>query len=71
MDEGTARARREVAGMRSASVEHIAKWRAYPEPHDKATALKTIERVQGEIAKIQAKHPSLKNDYSALDTWRP
>ena len=69
MADNAARARKELDGMRSAVQAHIAKWRQYSDPNDKAFALKTIQRVQGDIAKLRGKHPSLGSD--PLDSWCP
>lgn len=71
MADNTAHARKEISGMRSAIQDHVTKWRQYSDPNDKAFALKTIQRVQGDIARLKVKHPSLNSDADALDTWRP
>jgi hypothetical protein len=71
MADNTAHARKEISGMRSAIEAHIAKWRQYSDANDKAFALKTIQRVQGDIAKLKEKHPSLRTDSNPLDAWRP
>jgi hypothetical protein len=71
MADNTAKARKDLEGMRKAVEEHIGKYQSYPDRQDKETALKTIQRVQGDIAATKAKHPSLTNDSSRLDSWRP
>lgn len=71
MTDNTAKARKELDGMRRAVEEHIGKYQKYPDKQDKDTALKTIRRVQGDIAATKAKHPSLAGNSSRLDNWRP
>ena len=71
MADNTAKARKELAGMRKAVADHIEKYQRYVEPYEKQGALKTVQRVQGDIARLKSKHPSLKDDSDRVDTWRP
>jgi hypothetical protein len=68
MADNTAKARKELAGMRGAARDHISKWRKYPAQQDKDFAAKTIERIQGDIRKIKSEHPSL-NQSASEDSW--
>ena len=70
MADNTARARKELEGFRASIAKHVEKWKQYPAQQDKDFAVKTINRDQGEIEKIKAKHPSL-NSSSWEDTWSP
>lgn len=69
MADNTARAKKELESMRSSVSEHVEKYKRYPDKNDKEFALKTIRRVQAEIQRIKAKHPSLQG--SSWDTWSP
>jgi hypothetical protein len=71
MADNTARARQEIDGMRKAIRGHVEKWKKYPDKQDKDFAVKTIVRVQTDVTNIKEKHPSLKNDSSWEDTWKP
>ncbi len=64
-----ARDQDKLEGHREAVREHIEKYEEYEDENDKDYALKTIERVQGEIADILAHHPHW--DSSWEDTWMP
>jgi hypothetical protein len=68
MSDNTAKARKDLDGARAAVREHVEKWRRYPGEYDKNFAVKTIERVQRDIAKIKSDHPSL-NTNSPEDSW--
>ena len=68
MADNTAKARKDLDGARGAAREHIEKWRKYPNEQDKGFALKTLDRVQRDIAKLKSDHPSL-NSSSPEDTW--
>ncbi|WP_037320355.1 hypothetical protein [Amycolatopsis orientalis] len=71
MADNTARARDQVEGHRKAIRDHIEKWRKYSDQNDKKFALKTIANAQGQIQKLKERHPSLRNDRSSEDQWRP
>jgi hypothetical protein len=58
-----------VDGHRRAIREHIDKYQRYPAKQDKDFALKTIQRIQREIADLKRRNPRLAN--SGEDTWRP
>lgn len=60
---------KKVEGHRRAIREHIDKYRRYPDPNDKNFALKTIQRVQGEIAALKRRKPTIRD--SSEDSWRP
>lgn len=60
---------KKLEGQRAAIREHINKHRSYPEPEDKAFALKTIGNAQDQITAILKKHPHW--DESWEDRWRP
>lgn len=61
--------KRKVDGHRRAVREHIEKYKRYPSPDDKRTALKTIENAQRHITKLRHRSPSIASSYE--DTWRP
>jgi hypothetical protein len=69
MADNTAQARKAIHGHRAAVREHIAKYKKYPDKNDKDFALKTISRVQAQIAKLRSAHPSIPS--ASEDTWRP
>lgn len=71
MADNTARAREQIAGHRRQIRGSVEKWKRYPEPYQKQEQLNTIENVQGHIRKLKDRHPSLKNDEAAEDTWQP
>lgn len=58
-----------IAGHRKAIIEHIEKYEKYPHEYDKEYALKTIERVQKEIADLKRKKPNVGPSWE--DTWKP
>jgi hypothetical protein len=60
---------RKVDGHRRAIREHMDKYRRYPAQQDKNFALKTIERIQREIADIKRRNPRIGS--ASEDTWRP
>jgi len=60
---------RKIEGHRRAIREHIEKYKKYPDKHDKEFALKTIQRVQHEIADLKRRKPNIRASYE--DSWRP
>lgn len=60
---------KKVEGHRRAIREHIDKFNRYPDTHDKEFALKTIQRVQREIADLKRRKPNIRASYE--DSWRP
>jgi|HubBroStandDraft_1064217.scaffolds.fasta_scaffold61559_3 hypothetical protein len=60
---------RKVDGHRRAIREHIDKYRRYTAQQDKNFALKTIERIQREIADLKRRNPRIGS--AGEDTWRP
>ena len=60
---------KKLDGHRRAIREHIEKYERYPAKQDKDFALKTIQRVQREIADLKRRNSRLGD--SREDTWRP
>jgi hypothetical protein len=60
---------RKIDGHRRAIREHIDKYQRYPAQQDKEFALKTIQRVQREIADLKRRNPRIRD--AREDTWRP
>jgi hypothetical protein len=58
-----------VEGHRAAVREHIAKFFDYPLKQDKDFALKTVKRVQGEIADVRARARTIVESWE--DSWEP
>lgn len=58
-----------LEGQRRAIREHIDKYKRYPSPQDKQTALKTIQNAQRQITDLKRRNPRLGN--SREDDWRP
>jgi hypothetical protein len=61
--------KQKIEGHRRAIREHIDKYHRYPSKQDKDFALKTIQRVQREIADLKRRNPRIGS--SREDTWRP
>jgi len=60
---------KKIDGHRRAVRDHIDKYKRYPVQQDKDFALKTIRRVQGEIADLMRKNPRARSSWE--DSWRP
>src|SRR2546423_14878081 len=58
-----------VEGRRRAVRDHIAKYQRYSDKQDKEFALKTIQRVQRQIADLKRRKPKIRG--SDEDSWRP
>ena len=59
---------RKLAGHRRAVKEHIDKYNRYPAKQDKDFALKTIQRIQNEIADLKRRNRTAGSSWE--DTWR-
>ncbi|MFI5915145.1 hypothetical protein [Dactylosporangium sp. NPDC051541] len=62
-------AEKKIQGHRKAVRDHIDKYRRYPDPNDKKFALKTIQRVQGEITSLKRRKATIRDSWE--DSWRP
>jgi hypothetical protein len=60
---------KKVEGHRRAIREHIEKYQRYVDERDKNFALKTIQRVQKEIADLKRRKPNIRS--KPEDSWRP
>lgn len=71
MADNLSSARDRVAGHRKQIRGSVDKWRTYKETYEKNNQVKTIQNAQGQIDKLIQKHPTLKNERSWEDTWKP
>jgi hypothetical protein len=58
-----------LEGHRRAIRDHIDKYRRYELQREKDHALKTVQRIQGEIQDLKRRNPNASS--SSEDTWRP
>jgi hypothetical protein len=61
--------RKAVAGHRAAVREHIEKFFDYEHEQDKSFALKTVQRIQSEIADVRARARTIAASWE--DSWEP
>lgn len=73
MADNAGRAKHELKGQRRAVSEHVEEYKRHARAHspEKDSALRTIKIAQRHIAKLKSAHPSLSNDSSWEDNWRP
>jgi hypothetical protein len=73
MADNAGRAKHELKGQRRAVSEHVEEYKrnARGQSLEKDSALRTIRIAQRHIAKLKSTHPTLSNDSSWEDNWRP
>lgn len=71
MAENLSKARAQIAGHRKQIRGSIEKYGRYPEAYQKQNQLKTIENCQNQIKKLVDRYPTLRNEGSWEDAWKP
>jgi hypothetical protein len=73
MADNAGRAKHALKGQRRAVSEHVEEYQRHARAHspEKDSALRSIKIAQRHIAKLKLAHPSLSNDCSWEDNWRP